>query len=330
MIKLKTMSLFSGCGGMDLGFATARHPKLAYEITWANDFDKSSCATYKQNFGVNIVEGDIWNTDLSKTPAAEVIIGGFPCEDFSIVRGNTRQGLNTKRGLLYTKFVEAVALKLPLFFVAENVKGLLSIENGSAIQKIRNDFANYGYNVQHKLINFADYGVPQERERVIIVGMRNDFGASFTFPQPTHKGKHVPVKAVLEGAESAKYNNEKTRVLPSTVEKLSKIPPGGNYKNLPGNERKNWMSMIYKRLNPDEPSPTILAAGGGGTLGYHYNEPRPLTNRERARIQTFPDNFIFIGSTTEVRRQIGNAVPPLGIQRIAEQLLRYTAEQKQL
>ena len=104
--------------------------------------------------------------------------------------------------------------------------------------------------------------------------------------------------------------------------KLKLIPPGGNYKNLPGYENKNWMSLIYKRLHPNKPSPTIVANGGGGTWGYHYSEPRPLTNRERARIQTFPDDFEFVGSISEVRKQLGNAVPPLGIKPIAEQIIK--------
>ena len=319
------MSLFAGCGGMDLGFLMADHPKLKYKLAWANDFDKDACATYRKNFGLDIYEGDIWDIDLKETPAVDVVIGGFPCEDFSMLRGDTRPGFQSKRGLLYTKFVEAVSVKQPLFFVAENVKGLLSMQDGWAIRKITDDFAkvdHVGYDVQYKIINFADYGVPQKRERVIIVGVRNDLKVSFSYPEPTHKGNHIPVKTALAGVKKAKLNNEKLKVLQTTREKLQKIPAGGNYKDLPGYADKKWMSLIYKRLHPNRPSPTIVAAGGGGTWGYHYSEPRPLTNRERARIQTFPDDFEFIGSTTEIRRQIGNAVPPLGIKPIAEQLLK--------
>lgn len=322
---LKVMSLFSGCGGMDLGFVLAEHPTYNYEVVWANDNNEFASQTYKRNFKHNIVTQDIWNVDLEHAPKCDVIIGGFPCQDFSILRGGTRAGFGSKRGLLYTKFVEAVAKKLPKFFVAENVKGLLTIEKGWAIQKIKRDFEkvdHVGYDVQFKLINFADFGVPQKRERVVIVGVRGDLGVKFAFPEPTYKKRHVPVKVALSGVENVKFNNEKLNVNPSTVEKLKKIPPGGNYKYLPELSNKNWMSLIYKRLHPDLPSPTIVAGGGGGTWGYHYKEPRPLTNRERARIQTFPDWFAFSGSTTEVRRQIGNAVPPYGIKPIAEQLLK--------
>jgi DNA (cytosine-5)-methyltransferase 1 len=324
-IVLKVMSLFAGCGGMDLGFIMAQHPKYRYEIVWANDFDKYACATYRKNFGVDIYEGDVWDVDLKSTPPADVVIGGFPCEDFSILRGDTRPGFASKRGLLYTKFVEAVSIKRPFFFVAENVKGLLTMYNGWAIKKIKNDFERVdgiGYRVQYKLINFADYGVPQERERVIIVGVRSDLNIGFPFPAPTHKDSHVPVKEALKGVESIKLNNEPPRMLPSTKKKLEQIPPGGNFSNLPEYKNKKWMSLIYKRLHPDKSSPTIVACGGGGTWGYHHSEPRALTNRERARIQTFPDDFEFVGSVTEVRRQIGNAVPPQGIKPIAEQLLK--------
>ena len=323
--KLKIMSLFAGCGGMDLGFCLAEHPEYVYDIAWANDFDKWACKSYQKNFKHDIVCGDIWEIDLDKTPKADVIIGGFPCQDFSILRGENRQGYKSKRGLLYTRFVEAVSKKLPLFFVAENVKGLLTANKGWAIKKIKEDFEkvnHVGYNVQYKLIKFADYGVPQRRERVIIVGVRNDLGINFVFPKPTHINKHISSREALKGVEKIKLNNEIMNSQASTIEKLKQIPPGGNYKNLPGHENKNWMSLIYKRLHPDKPSPTIVANGGGGTWGYHYEEPRPLTNRERARIQTFPDDFEFIGSMSEVRKQLGNAVPPLGIKHIAEQILK--------
>ncbi len=319
------MSLFAGCGGMDLGFILAEHPKYKYEIGWANDFDKDACETYKKNFKHEIVCGDIWNINLNKTPKADIIIGGFPCEDFSILRGDTRLGFKAKRGLLYTKFVEAVAKKKPLAFVAENVKGLLSMHNGWAIEKIKKDFEkvdHVGYTVESSLINFAHYGVPQNRQRVIIVGIRNDLGMRFVFPEPTHKDNPISVKEALDGVEKAIFNNEKLKIHESTKKMLEAIPAGGNYKHVPKYKDNNWMSLIYKRLHPNEPSPTIVACGGGGTWGYHYSEPRPLTNRERARIQSFPDYFEFIGSTTEVRRQIGNAVPPIGIKPIAEQILK--------
>ncbi len=327
MVKkdFKVLSLFAGCGGMDIGFLMANHASSRYKIAWANDFDQRACETYKKNIGDEIVCSDIWDVDFEKTPKADIVIGGFPCEDFSIVRGDTRPGFESKRGLLYTRLVDAIATKQPLAFVAENVKGLLSAHKGEAINKIVEEFSkagDIGYNVSYKLINFADYGVPQLRERVIIVGIRKDLNKIFSFPEPTHNLKRVSAKEAFLNVEKVKANNEKLRINDSTIRKLETIPPGGNYKNIPGYERKNWMSLIYKRLHPDMPSYTLVAAGGGGTWGYHYSENRPLTNRERARIQSFPDDFEFVGSTTEVRLQIGNAVPPLGIKPIAEQILK--------
>jgi DNA (cytosine-5)-methyltransferase 1 len=324
---LRVCSLFAGCGGLDLGFEQAENERFAYSIVWANDFDKSACATYRKNFpNTELIEGDIWNYKLEEMPRCDVILGGFPCQDFSMLRGGTkRNGVETKRGLLYTKFVEAVKLRKPLFFVAENVKGLISANRGYAIKRITSDFAELGYHVvSPKIINFADYGVPQKRERVLIIGLRTDLDGNFTYPEPTHLGKHVPVKIALENVESVAYNNEHLKISKSTVELLNHIPAGGNYRYVPAfAANKNWMSLIYRRLHPDEPSPTIVANGGGGTWGYHYKEPRALTNRERARIQTFPDDFIFEGTTTEVRRQIGNAVPPKGAKVIAEALLKH-------
>ena len=322
--KIKIMSLFSGCGGMDLGFLLSENNRFFFDITWANDYEASACKTFKENFKHDIVCDDIWNYDLNNTPKIDIIIGGFPCQDFSILRGDKRSGFNSKRGLLYTKFVEAVELKQPLFFIAENVKGLLTSHKGWAIKKIKEDFSAispFGYNVQHKLINFANFGVPQNRERIVIIGVRRDLDIHFEFPEETNKNDHMTVKTAFSSVENAKYNNEKLRMLQSTKDKLKHIPPGGNYKYIPEHNFRNWMSLIYKRTHPNKPSPTIVACGGGGTWGYHFKKLRSLTNRERARIQTFPDSFVFYGTTTEIRKQIGNAVPPLGIKPIGEKIL---------
>ncbi|HUW43817.1 MAG TPA: DNA (cytosine-5-)-methyltransferase, partial [Bacillota bacterium] len=211
----------------------------------------------------------------------------------------------------------------PLIFVAENVKGLLSANKGKAIKQIIDDFEKVGYHVHWKLVNFADYGVPQKRERIFIIGIRKDLDGNFIFPEPTHKEKHIPVKEALRGVNKVKYNNETSNMNPKTIEMLKLIPAGGNYKDVPKYKDKNWMSLIYRRLDPDKPSPTIVALGGGGTWGYHYSKPRMLTNRERARIQTFPDSFIFEGTPTKIRMQLGNAVPPLGAKPFAEAILNH-------
>jgi len=306
-------SLFSGCGGMDLGFK-----QIGFDIVWANDIDESSCQTYAMNIGNHIVHGDITKIDYNQIPDTDLILGGFPCQDFSVIW--KRGGIETERGNLYKNFVDIIALKNPLVFIAENVRGLISANQGAAIKQITSDFGetgNPGYLTKIHLVNFADYGTPQLRQRVLIIGIRKDINLSFDIPSPTHdSNNYVSSKQALENVEYVKYNNEHQNILSSTVEKLKLIPPGGNFSDIPKDSPhyvKGMISHVYRRLHPDKPSTTIIAGGGGGTWGYHFKEPRPLTNRERARLFGYPDDFIFNGSITEVRRQIGNSVPPIGI-----------------
>lgn len=306
---LKVASLFSGCGGMDLGFA-----QEGYKIAWANDIDHWACETYRKNIDESIWEGDIADIDKKSLADCEVMLGGFPCQDFSIVW--ERPGLKTPRGNLYLHFVEAVSTKKPLVFVAENVKGLMSANKGKAIKKIISDFEECGYNVDARVYNFADYGVPQLRKRVIIVGIRRDLGLLFVPPKATHNpGNYVNAETAFKGVEAVLYNNEHMKIKERTREMLKMIPEGGNFADVKDDKLKLNiklpLSLIYRRLDRRKPAYTVVACGGGGTWSYHYEEPRPLTNRERARLQTFPDDFIFCGSTTEARKQIGNAVPPL-------------------
>lgn len=211
--------------------------------------------------------------------------------------------------------------------MAENVKGLLTANKKKAIEQIIKDFQSIepGYIVIPHLYNFADYGVPEFRERVLIVGIRVDTGFDFVHPAPTHGPQEgllpwVTVGDAFVGVENVPNNNEHLRVTQRTQTIIGMIPEGGNFTDIPEDSPyyvHGMISHVYRRINRSEPSKTIIAAGGGGTWGYHYPEPRPLTNRERARIQSFPDDFVFYGSTTEVRRQIGNAVPPVGVHAIA-------------
>lgn len=317
MVYMATVvSLFAGCGGLDLGFKLE-----GYDILWANEWDVSAADTHALNFPDTEIDlNSITEVDARNIPYADVIIGGFPCQDFSTL--SRRKGIYAPRGRLYKEFLRVVEAKQPKAFVIENVKGILSVNNGEAITQILGDFTALGYTVTHKLYNFADYGVPQLRERVIIVGLQGD--RVFEHPEPTHAGRHITALEALQDVESVLANNEKGRVRQRTVELLKKIPEGRNYTSIPKDDPhyvKGMISHVYRRLHRDQPSRTIIAAGGGGTLGYHYSEPRALTNRERARLQSFPDDFVFIGSLTEVRRQIGNACPPMGIRSIAKKLL---------
>lgn len=326
IIKPKVVSLFSGCGGLDLGFH-----KEGYETVWANDFSEWAAASFKRYFGDVIKLGDITKIDPFKDktiPDCDIILGGFPCQDFSVIW--KQPGLNGKRGGLYRHFLEFVEAKKPKAFIAENVKGLLTANKRKAIETIVKDFEAIapGYVVKPHLYNFADYGVPQYRERVLIVGIRVDTGFDFVHPLPTHgegrANKYVTAGKAIEGADKVPHNNELINCQEKTKKMLALIPEGGNFTDIPKDDPlyvKGMISHVYRRIHRSEPAKTIIAAGGGGTWGYHYPENRALTNRERARLQSFPDNFVFEGNVTEVRRQIGNAVPPEGVRIVAKRLM---------
>ena len=322
------LSLFSGCGGLDLGFEQVGD----YRTVWANDFKHEACESFRMHFGDVIREGDVEAIDPYNDPtipACDLILGGFPCQDFSVIW--KQPGLHGERGNLYRSLLRFIDAKHPKAFVAENVKGILTANKGRAIRQIIEDFQslNPGYLIKPHLYNFADYGVPQFRERVLIVGIRLDTGFSFQHPKPTHGESgdvkpYVTAGEALKGVEKVQYNNEQLNVTERTKKIISMISEGGNFTDIPVDSPyyvHGMISHVYRRIHRNEPSKTIIAAGGGGTWGYHYPEPRPLTNRERARIQSFPDDFVFFGNITEVRRQIGNAVPPVGVHAVAKALM---------
>ncbi len=321
--KIKAISLFAGCGGLDLGFTQEN-----FDVVWANDYDHWACETYRRNFGDHIVEDDITAIDFKKIPKADIILGGFPCQDFSMLW--KRDGINTDRGNLYQYFVDLVKKIEPKMFIAENVRGLLSANGGKAVEQIVADFAKagkYGFDIEVHPINFANYGAPQLRNRVLIIGVNKKYGKKFKMPEPTHNEKTwMTSKEALQGVEKVPHNNEHQNITEKTKAMLRIIPAGGNFTSIPKDNPlyvKGMISHVYRRLDPKKPSTTIIAGGGGGTWGYHFKEPRPLTNRERARLFGYPDDFIFEGSITEVRRQIGNSVPPLGIRPIAKAVKKF-------
>ena len=308
------ISLFSGCGGMDLGFIQA-----GYQVVWANEVDRHACETYRQNIGDHIIESDVKQLCLSELPGAEGIIGGFPCKDFSVM--GKRAGVSGRYGDLYKYMVHAIRTYRPRFFVAENVPGLLSSNKGKDGAQIIAEFKSLGYNVITPIINFADYGVPQIRKRLLIIG--TDF--DYHFPFPTHKA-HVTAGEALHGVGAIGHNNDKPHTTPKEAEVLPHIREGENaamaMKRKP--DLLSWQPFghMYRRVHREKPSHTIVgtSASGGGTSRYHYSEHRKLTIRELARLFTFPDDFIFNGSYTASKNQLANSVPPAGIQVIAESL----------
>jgi len=322
----KLGELFCGPGGLALGALSSKikvEGRInSIEHAWATDFDQDSCDTYHKNIAKNqqdsVICEDVRKLNISSLSPIDAFAFGFPCNDFSIV--GEQKGVEGKYGPLYSYGVKIINYFNPLFFVAENVGGLSSANQGMAFKKILFDLekSGKGYNLSVNLYKAEEYGIPQTRHRIIIVGIRKDLKKQFEVPKPTHLGKFVSVKEALENPKilSTAHNHEFKRISKLVEERLSYIKPGQNVWNakLPAHlmlkETNTKISQIYKRLDPDKPSYTITGSGGGGTHGYHYKENRPLTNRERARIQSFPDNFLFNGSIESVRRQIGMAVPP--------------------
>ena len=386
--KLKVLSLFSGCGGLDMGFINA-----GYDVIWANDFFPDAVETYKKNIGDHIVWWDISKIDSSMIPDDfDVLLWGFPCQWFSIA--NSKRSMEDERNFLYKEMLRIVKDKRPTFFLAENVKGLLSMHGGQIIKMIVNDFKELGYTVDYKLVNSADYGVPQQRERVIIMG--NKLWIKNKFPTPTHGTKnkpHITVEQVVwdlkdvnpsyhsqiingntihnhiarmnvhdkfwgrkhkvsqhdicdylkiwrnkkwigtkqvddyfgykytAGHRFRKDNNSGSIPNPDDWWKLKELLGfDSKYdKQVTELELKDIMFEQSLRINNwDRPSDTITATWPE----IHPNKKRRMSVRECARIQTFPDDFIFHGSLWNMYKQIGNAVPVL----LAETIARVVKE----
>lgn len=312
--KIRVVSLFSGCGGMDVGikgnfkYLNKDYQSFDFDIVFANDIDKDACETYKDYFKHTPVCADIKNylDNEGSIPDCEVVIGGFPCQDFSLA--GKREGFNTERGRLYEQMKRVIYLKQPLIFIAENVKGLTNLEG--ALERIKSDFASIGYRVTDNLLMAANYGVPQTRERVIIVGIRNDCVADFSSPLPTHAFEEVnednrKAWVTAEEAIGDLWNTEKNKGCLSNQNQYSQAKNYGEH--LQGN----------KPIRADFPSPTIRAEHHGN-IEFHYKKKRRLTVRECARLQSFPDNFVFKGSGSSAYVQVGNAVPPVMAWHIAK------------
>lgn len=291
---MKIVSLFSGAGGLDLGFIQAGHT-----IIWANDIYADAVSSYRENIGNHIIESDILTIPSEDIPDCDMVIGGFPCQGFSVA--NIRRHTEDVRNSLYKELLRVIHDKKPKYFLAENVKGLLSLDKGSVFSMIINDFSKAGYNVTYKVLNAANFGVPQKRERVIIVGIRNDLPLHFTFPQETHSqhGDHGTLKWV------------------SVSEALSDLPDPDTPNNIPNHVYSKYKLKFngylgHRPLDPDKPAPTVTARGdnkGGVVVLPHPNAQRRMTCRELATIQSFPKDYVFFGNNSSIYRQIGNAVP---------------------
>ena len=307
---MRIVSLFAGAGGLDLGLVQAGH-----EIVWANDIDPDAVSTYRKNIGAHAVLGDISDITSKNIPSCDVVVGGFPCQGFS--QANLLRFEKDERNRLYLEFKRVVADKRPLYFIAENVRGILSLGNGSVIDRIERDFTLCGYRVHKRLFNVANYGVPQNRWRVIIAGTRKDLPADldYRFPSPTH---------------TARQAARALRLTPWVTigQALAAIPEPDTAHDLPNHvfskyKVTNRNFTGHRRTDPDKPSPTILARGngkGGVCAIQHPLNHRRMSIRESAAVQTFPLDFEFVGKMNSCYRQVGNAVPVLFARRLGKTL----------
>ena len=327
--------LFCGPGGLAYAAVNSQIEDSEYKIIhkWSNDYDLDTCKTYTRNICPNdpesVICGDVRKLDIEPLGDIDALAFGFPCNDFSVV--GEQKGFNGTFGPLYSYGIKVLKRYKPLWFLAENVGGLKSANEGKAFEKIKEDMIEAGYRIYPNLYKFEQYGVPQARHRMIIVGIRADLPYEFKIPSPEpYKNIDVTCKTALEVPPIPKdvANNELTKQSHQVVERLKYTKPGQNAftadipEELQLKVKGAKISQIYKRLNPTKPAYTVTGSGGGGTHIYHYDEPRALTNRERARLQTFPDDYVFEGSKESVRKQIGMAVPQKGARVIFEAILK--------
>lgn len=336
--KYRVVSLFSGGGGLDLGFKQA-----GYDIVWAVDNNADAVATYRQNIGNHIVCADITKIDVMDIPDSNIIIGGPPCQSFSLAGNRHTEDL---RGQLVWTYLNIIKKKQPNFFLFENVQGLLSAKNGNKekIADLLTDaFRDLGYAVSLKMINAADYGVPQLRRRVIIIGSHNK---EVEFPHPTHNERgtnglkqYVSVKEALGDLPLPTVGSPIDHE-PPTMSELDKyivrhVKPGGNYMDIPCGvksvrirrlQQEGGHTTCYGRMLPDKPSYTINTYFNRPNVGcnIHYEQNRLITVREALRLQTFPDDYRIVSKSKHGKNLIvGNAVPPRLAYILAENLKRY-------
>ena len=339
--KLKVLDLFSGCGGLSYGFVRA-----GFDVVVGIDNWRDSLITFESNHpGSKGILMDLGNFDpenLKKiTGKIDVVVGGPPCQGFSI---SGKRNPDDPRNGLYTSFVKTVKQLKPKAFVLENVPNLVAMSGGKIKDKILKDFSSLGYKVKYKVMLASDYGVPQNRRRVVFVGTLGHNG--FIFPKPTFsdlKSKvtagqaisDLPEESVEDGTENKKkpaseyqgkmrkktnkiFNHEITNHDQKTIDIIALVPDGGNYKDLPDHlKNTRRVNIAWTRYSSNKPSFTIDT---GHRHHFHYKWNRIPTVRESARLQSFPDDFVFMGSRTSQYKQVGNAVPPIMAEQIAKAL----------
>jgi len=322
MEKLRVASLFTGCGGMDLGMMGGfsflgkyydRHP---VDFVFANDFEKSACEIFSANFAHPIFCGDIKQVEPSQIPDHDILLGGFPCQSFSIVAQNPpRLGYNSETGKLFFEMVRILRQKQPMCFIAENVKGILSADRGRTFRLILDEFTNAGYSVGYSLINSAEFGVPQRRERVFIMGFRKDLSITPTFPKPRVK-KHTALRTVLMPRRSVDKKYYFSRKAVDGMLRVKQKMNKGRTQDRNSPCATVTAHLAKYSLNSIDP---VLPVG---------RKYRRFTPREVARIQSFPDSFKLVNSENRQYRALGNAVPPVVMWHISKQIVNHIAKIK--
>jgi DNA (cytosine-5)-methyltransferase 1 len=306
METLKVASLFCGCGGTDVGltgnfeFLGRHYDSNGMEIVYANDIDANACALFEKNFGLVPDNRDVRNVSSEELPEFDILTGGFPCQSFSIVAQNPpRLGIKDDRGMLFFEMCRILRERQPKCFIAENVKGILTANKKAAFPLILQEFENSGYDVKYTVLNAAEYGVPQKRERVIIVGFRKDLGVDFTFPTPviTAAEEYAPLQAVIEAEVPEKYyfSDKAVAGMMKNRESMNK----GRAQDV--TKPCNTVGAHLAKVSLNSTDPVLLVNG-------RY---RRFTPREVARIQSFPENFRLTGSEAAQYRALGNAIPPV-------------------
>jgi DNA (cytosine-5)-methyltransferase 1 len=292
MREFTAVSLFCGAGGLDIGFEQA-----GFKTIWANDFDKDACKTHQNWSSAKVVCGDIAKVDVTEIPDSDIILGGFPCQGFSL---SGPRKIDDSRNVLYKHYVRIVKAKQPKIFVGENVKGLLTMANGNIFEAIKDEFSQCGYNVFSQLVNARDFGVPQDRERVIIVGIRKDFDINdFSIPVP--KNKRMTMREALADMPEPGPDD------------ICNAPYSSRY--MSRNRKRGWDDVSYtipamaKQVTLHPSSPDMEKLGKDLWKFGDNGITRRFSWQEAAAIQTFPRGLEFEGDLVSKYKQVGNAVP---------------------
>lgn len=321
------IDLFCGAGGLSLGF-----DKAGFDNIFSVEFNPDFAKTYKRNFPThNLIIDDVRNIDneqikeLVGNNEVDVIIGGPPCQGFSIAGNIGRTFIDDERNRLFKEFVRFVTCVQPKMFVMENVAAMATHLKGKTIKTIIDAFENagIGYKVKYEVLNSAQYGIAQERRRIVVVGVRNNIDSEFSYP--IKSDKVYTIKDVI--GDLPKLNSGESSDVPNHVamkhsaqmlEKMGYVKDGGDRMDIP-EELRPKSGDIRKYIRYDSKKPSVCVTGDMRKI-FHYEQNRALTARELARIQSFPDDFIFEGASIQIQQQIGNAVPPMLAYQIAEQV----------